>query len=64
LLRSLEARGLVLGEWERSGRRSRRFYRITAAGEAERLRLAGQLEPNLDAIVTTIEQIRHELLAP
>jgi PadR family transcriptional regulator PadR len=64
LLRSLEARGLVRGEWERLERRSRRFYRITAAGEAERLRLAGQLEPNLEAIATTIELIRHELLAP
>ena len=36
LLRPLEARGLVAGEWEHPERRSRRYYRITAAGEAER----------------------------
>src|SRR5919197_5404028 len=29
LLRALEARGLVAGEWEHPERRSRRFYRIT-----------------------------------
>jgi PadR family transcriptional regulator PadR len=62
LLRSLEQRGLVAGEWEHPERRSRRFYRITRAGRAERRRLARQLEPNLDAIAITIDLIRHELL--
>ena len=32
LLRSLEAQGLVAGEWEHPERRSRRFYRATDAG--------------------------------
>jgi DNA-binding PadR family transcriptional regulator len=63
LLRSMETRGLVAGRWEDSDRRGRRFYRITAAGETERLRLAGELAPNLDAIATTIDLIRHELLS-
>jgi DNA-binding PadR family transcriptional regulator len=62
LLRSLEQRGLVTAEWEHPERRSRRYYRITMAGNAERRRLARQLEPNLAAIATTIELIRHELL--
>jgi DNA-binding PadR family transcriptional regulator len=62
LLRSMETMGLVAGRWEDSSRRTRRFYRITAAGEAERLRLAGELAPNLDAIAATIALIRHELL--
>ena len=62
LLRLLEQRGLVEGEWEHPERRTRRFYRITADGEAERRRLVGQLEPNLTAIATTIDEIRHELL--
>jgi PadR family transcriptional regulator PadR len=61
LLRSLETRGLVAGSWEDPDRRTRRFYRITPAGQSERLRLAGQLAPNLDAIATTIDVIRHEL---
>jgi PadR family transcriptional regulator, regulatory protein PadR len=63
LLRSLEARGLLVGEWEHADRRSRRFYRITAAGEDERRRLAEKLAPNLDAIASTIDLIRSELLA-
>jgi PadR family transcriptional regulator, regulatory protein PadR len=62
LLRSLEQRGLLTAEWEHPERRSRRYYRITAAGRAERRRLARRLEPNLAAIATTIELIRHELL--
>jgi DNA-binding PadR family transcriptional regulator len=62
LLRSLETRGLVSGSWEDPERRTRRFYRITAAGEDERRRLAGRLAPNLDAIASTIDVIRHELL--
>src|SRR3954471_7636321 len=33
LLRSLEGQGLIAGEWEHPERRSRRFYRITEAGE-------------------------------
>jgi PadR family transcriptional regulator, regulatory protein PadR len=62
LLRSLEERGLVTAEWEHPERRTRRYYRITSAGQAERRRLARQLEPNLAAIATTIELIRLELL--
>jgi DNA-binding PadR family transcriptional regulator len=62
LLRSLEERGMIAGEWEHPERRTKRFYRITALGEAERRRLVGQLEPNLAAIATTIDLIRHELL--
>jgi DNA-binding PadR family transcriptional regulator len=61
LLHSLEARGLIAGEWEHPDRRSRRFYRITERGEEERRRLATELEPNLDAIAAMIDLIRHEL---
>jgi PadR family transcriptional regulator, regulatory protein PadR len=63
LLRSLESRGLVVGEWAHPERRSRRMYRITSAGRAERRRLIRQLEPNLNAIATTIDVLRSELLA-
>jgi PadR family transcriptional regulator PadR len=62
LLRSLEGRGLIAGAWEHPERRSRRFYRITAAGEEERRKLAGHLAPQLDAMATTIDVIRRELL--
>jgi PadR family transcriptional regulator, regulatory protein PadR len=61
LLRKLEAEGLVAGEWERPERRSRRFYRLTEAGEIERRRLAAQLAPRLDAVAASLELIRAEL---
>jgi DNA-binding PadR family transcriptional regulator len=62
LLRSLEAQGFVTGSWEHPERRGRRFYRITKTGEAERRALAEELAPNLEAIASTIEVIRRELL--
>jgi DNA-binding PadR family transcriptional regulator len=62
LLRSLEERGLVAGEWEHPERRSRRYNRVTAAGEAERDRLAAELEPRLKRIERSIRAIRKELL--
>ena len=62
LLRSLEAQGLVSGSWEHPERRSRRFYAITPAGEAERARLVAELGPRLDRIARSIEAIRAEVL--
>jgi DNA-binding PadR family transcriptional regulator len=62
LLRSLEERGLVAGEWEHPERRSRRYYRVTPAGEAERDRLVAELEPRLKRIERSISAIRQELL--
>jgi PadR family transcriptional regulator PadR len=62
LLRSLESRGFLTAEWEHPERRSRRCYRLTRAGRAERERLVKQLGPNLDAIAATIDLIRRELL--
>jgi PadR family transcriptional regulator, regulatory protein PadR len=60
LLRSLEARGLVAGEWEHPERRSRRFYRCTPAGREEHDRLAAELGPRLDRIAASIDAIRSE----
>jgi DNA-binding PadR family transcriptional regulator len=62
LLRSLEAQGLIEGEWEHPERRSRRFYRATAKGAAERERLAELLGPRLDRISRSIRSIRAEVL--
>ncbi len=61
LLRDLESGGLVRAEWEHPERRSRRFYALTPAGEAERDRLAGELGPRLDAIAAGIAGVRREL---
>jgi DNA-binding PadR family transcriptional regulator len=62
LLRSLEAHGLAASEWEHPEKRSRRFYRITEAGRAERERLAGELGPRLDRIARSIDAIAREVL--
>jgi len=62
LLRSLEAQGLVAGTWEHPERRSKRYYRITEAGRAERARLAAEIGPRLDRIARSIDAIRGEVL--
>jgi len=64
LLRTLESRGLIAGAWEHPGRRTRRFYRITAAGRRERDRLSAELDVRLDRISRSIEAIRSELADP
>jgi DNA-binding PadR family transcriptional regulator len=61
LLRRLEADGLIAGEWEHPERRSRRFYRLTEAGEAERTRLAQSVGPRLDAMVDALADIKRTL---
>jgi DNA-binding PadR family transcriptional regulator len=61
LLRRLEAEGFVAGEWEHPERRSRRFYRLTDAGGAERDRLAAAVEPRLDAVAQALADIRTTL---
>ena len=61
LLRRLEAEGFVQGAWEHPERRSRRFYRLTSAGSAERERLQAELVPRLDAVAAGVDAIRDEL---
>jgi DNA-binding PadR family transcriptional regulator len=61
LLRDLEARGLVAGEWEHPERRSRRFYALTDDGAAERERLRTDVAPRLEAVVRAVGRLRDEL---
>jgi DNA-binding PadR family transcriptional regulator len=61
LLRRLEADGLIAGEWEHPERRSRRFYRLTPAGEAERERLSAAVGPRLDAAAAALRDIKAAL---
>jgi DNA-binding PadR family transcriptional regulator len=62
LLRTLEAEGLVAGEWEHPERRSRRFYRLTQPGADERDRLVLELGPRLDELASAVDLLRRELL--
>src|ERR687885_2615394 len=61
LLRQLEERGLIKGQWEHPKRRSRRYYSLTEEGEAEYGRLVRDVRPFLDAIRTSIEEIVKEV---
>lgn len=61
LLRDLEARGLIAGEWEHPERRSRRFYVRTDAGAQECERLQAELLPRLDAVAAAVALLRDEL---
>lgn len=61
LLRRLEGRGLIKGEWEHPERRSRRYYEITGEGKAEYERLVDEVRPFLDSVKSSIDQIVREV---
>lgn len=61
LLRELEGRGLIAGEWEHPERRSRRFYALTLAGVAERDRLRADVAPRLEAVALAVGRLRDEV---
>ena len=61
MLRSLEADGLVEGQWEHPERRSRRFYTLTDAGREECAGLHSRVGELLDRLAGSIESIRSEL---
>jgi PadR family transcriptional regulator len=61
LLRELEAKGMIEGKWEHPDRRTRRFYEITKAGEAEYKRLLAEVEPFLDSVIRSITLIKSEV---
>ncbi len=63
LLRTLEAEGLVAGEWEHPERRSRRFYRLTPSGAAARDALVSEIGPRLRELAVGVDLLRRELLA-
>jgi PadR family transcriptional regulator, regulatory protein PadR len=61
LLRDLEARGLIKGDWEHPDRRTRRYYSITPGGRRERRRLEKELEPFLDSVIRSVTLIKREV---
>jgi PadR family transcriptional regulator PadR len=61
LLRELEERDLIEGQWEHPDRRTRRFYSITAAGRREYRRLVAELEPFLDSVIRSVSLIKREI---
>ena len=61
LLRQLEEKGLIEGNWEHPERRSRRYYSLTAEGEEEYGRLVREVRPFLDSVQRSIEEIVREV---
>ena len=61
LLRQLESRGLIAGEWEHPERRTRRYYSLTDEGRAEYARLVDEVRPFLDSVKTSIDEIVREV---
>jgi PadR family transcriptional regulator PadR len=61
MLRQLEARGLIRGEWEHPERRTRRYYSLTDEGRAEYERLVEEVRPFLDSVKTSIDEIVREV---
>jgi DNA-binding PadR family transcriptional regulator len=61
LLRRLEQRGLIEGQWEHPERRTRRFYSITGHGQAEYERLLEEVRPFLDSVARSIDEIVREV---
>jgi len=61
LLRDLEGRGLIKGQWEHPDKRSRRYYSITKAGRTEYERLHEEVLPFLGALARSLEVIFSEL---
>jgi DNA-binding PadR family transcriptional regulator len=61
LLRQLESRGLIEGQWEHPERRSRRYYSLTDAGRAEYSRLVEEVRPFLDSVKSSIDEIVREV---
>ena len=61
LLRQLEGRGLIKGEWEHPERRSRRYYSLTGKGRTEYARLVEEVRPFLDSVKSSIDEIVQEV---
>ena len=61
LLRQLEGRGLIEGQWEHPERRSRRYYSLTDEGRSEYARLVEEVRPFLDSVKSSIDEIVQEV---
>ncbi len=61
LLRRLESRGLIRGDWEHPERRTRRYYSLTDEGREEYTRLVEEVRPFLDSVKTSIDEIVREV---
>ena len=61
LLRRLEEKGYVVGEWEKPETRSRRFYTITPRGEEKYAEIKERFEGHLLRVKGAVETLHEEL---
>jgi PadR family transcriptional regulator, regulatory protein PadR len=61
LLRRLESRGLIRGDWEHPERRTRRYYSLTDEGRREYDRLVEEVRPFLDSVKASVDEIVREV---
>jgi DNA-binding PadR family transcriptional regulator len=61
LLRRLEERGFITGEWDHPNKRARRIYSITPAGRERLERIKTNMLPYLDHLAASVERLRAEL---
>ncbi len=61
LLRRLEERGFITGEWDHPTKRARRIYSITPAGRERLKRIKTNMLPYLDHLAASVERLRAEL---
>ena len=61
LLRRLEEKGYVAGEWEKPETRSRKFYTITPEGEEKYLEIKERFEDHLLRVKGAVEAIHGEI---
>ena len=61
LLRRLEEKGYVVGEWEKPETRSRRFYEITPRGEEKYREIRDCFETHLLRVKEAVEALHEEI---
>lgn len=64
LLRRLEERGFVSGEWQHPTKRSRRYYAITPEGRERLARIKSNMLPYLDLLSASVDRLRRQLYEP
>ena len=63
LLRRLEERGFIVGEWEHPDRRSRRTYRITASGITRYQQIKMRMKPHLDRLIVAVRKLYNAMFS-
>ena len=64
LLRRLEERGFVRGQWDHPTKRSRRNYEITPEGRERLTRIKSNMLPYLDLLSASVDRLRAQLYSP